>query len=487
MSQPLPPQKKGEVKQKRTGKEMGGGMRKHASRSLVLLDILLALNVGRLRADLLVVLLQSSQILAGLGELTLLHTLTDVPVNERTLAVHQIELVVNAREHLGDGRRVRDHAHSALHLGEVAAGHHGRGLVVDTALEAGGRPVNELDRALRLDRRNGRVHVLRHHVTAVHQAAGHVLAVAGIALGHHRRGLEHSVGDLRHRQLLVVRLLRRDDGRVARQHEVDAGVRHKVRLELRDVHVQRSVEAQRRRQRRHHLRDQAVQVRVRGALDVQVAAAQIVDRLVVQHRGDVRVLQQRVRGEHGVVRLDDGRRHLRRRVHGAADLGLLAVVHGQALQQQRAQARARAATDGVVHHEALQTSAVVRQLADAVQAQVDDLLADRVVATSVVVRSVLLSGDQLLRVEQLAVRARAHLVHDRRLQVEEHSAGDVLAGSRLREERVERVVLHADRLVRRHGAIGLDAVLKAEQLPARVTDLNAGLADVDADDLTHGV
>jgi hypothetical protein len=37
-----------------------------------------------------------------------------------------------------------------------------------------------------------------------------------------------------------------------------------------------------------------------------------------------------------------------------------------------------------------------------------------------------------------------------------------------------------------HLAIGLDAVLQAVQLPAGVTDLDTGLADVDADNLTHG-
>ena len=53
----------------------------------------------------------------------------------------------------------------------------------------------------------------------------------------------------------------------------------------------------------------------------------------------------------------------------------------------------------------LEASAVVCQLADPVQHQVDDLLADGVVPTSVVVRRVLLAGHQLLRVEQLAVGA----------------------------------------------------------------------------------
>eukprot|EP00754_Rhynchopus_humris_P033263 Rhum_TRINITY_DN15457_c5_g5::Rhum_TRINITY_DN15457_c5_g5_i3::g.159685::m.159685 len=326
---------------------------------LVLLDILLALDVGGLGAHLLVVLLEGRQVLTRLGELTLLHALADVPVHERTLRVHQVELVVDAREHLRDRRRVRDHAHRALHLREVATRHHRRRLVVDTALETGRGPVHELDRALRLDRGHGRVHVLGHDVTAVHQAAGHVLAVARVALGHHRGGLERGVRDLRHRQLLVVRLLRRDHRRVRRQHEVDTRVRHQVGLELRHVDVQGTVETERRRQRRDHLGDQPVQVRVRRPLDVEVPARNVVDRLVVEHAGDVRVLKERVRRQHAVVRLHDGRRHLRRGVHSKTELRLAAVVDRQTLEQQRSETGARASADGVEHEEALQTRAVV--------------------------------------------------------------------------------------------------------------------------------
>ena len=55
--------------------------------------------------------------------------------------------------------------------------------------------------------------------------------------------------------------------------------------------------------------------------------------------------------------------------------------------------------------EALQAGAVVRQLPDPVQHQVDDLLAHGVVPSRVVVRRVLLPRNQLLWVEQLAVCA----------------------------------------------------------------------------------
>merc|ERR1711959_713035 len=157
-----------------------------SSSELVAVALLLALALGGLDPHLLIVLLQGSQVLAGLRELTLLHTLADVPVNEGALGVHQIELVVNPREHLRDGSGVRDHANRTHHLRQVATRHHGRGLVVDAALEPGRGPVHELNGALRLDRGHRGIHVLRHHVAAVHHAARHVLPVPGIALHHHR-------------------------------------------------------------------------------------------------------------------------------------------------------------------------------------------------------------------------------------------------------------------------------------------------------------
>merc|ERR1711865_899259 len=103
--------------------------------------LLLAFALGGLGGDFFVVLLERSKVLAGLGELAFLHALTDVPVDEGTLGVHEAELVVDAGEDFGDGRSVGDHAHGALDAGKVATGDNGGGLVVDTALEAGGAPV----------------------------------------------------------------------------------------------------------------------------------------------------------------------------------------------------------------------------------------------------------------------------------------------------------------------------------------------------------
>merc|ERR1719311_736773 len=175
------------------------------------------------------------------------------------------------------------------------------------------------------------------------------------------------------------------------------------------------------------------------------------------------MLQERVHAEHGIVRLNARGGDLRAGPDRERDLGLLAVIDREALEEQAAETRACTATAGVEDHEALQARAVVRQLAKAVQDKVDDLLPDSVVATGEVVRGILLTGDQLLRVEQLTVRTSADLVNHRRLQVDEDTTRHVLAGTRLGEERVERIISSANGLVARHLAVRLNTVLQAEE------------------------
>ena len=126
-------------------------------------------------------------------------------------------------------------------------------------------------------------------------------------------GFETGVGDLSHRQLLVVGLLGGDDGSVGGQREVDTGVGHQVGLELGQIHVEGTVEAQGGGDGGHDLADQTVEVGVGGALDVQVTAADVVDGLVVDHEGAVGVLQGGVGGQDGVVRVYDSGGDLQRK------------------------------------------------------------------------------------------------------------------------------------------------------------------------------
>ena len=215
-------------------------------------------------------------------------------MDEGSLGVHEIEFVVESREDLSDGGRVRDHADSTEDLSEVTSWDDSGWLVVDTAFEASWAPVDELNGSLGLDGGHGSIDVLGDDITSVHERAGHVLAVSWVALSHHGSGLKDRVGDFTNSELLMVGLLGGDDWSVRRKHEVNSWVWHQVGLELVDVDVEGTIESERHSEGRDDLRDQSVQVGVGGSLDVEVSSADVVDGLIVQHDSDVSVFEEGV-------------------------------------------------------------------------------------------------------------------------------------------------------------------------------------------------
>merc|ERR1719379_68373 len=217
-------------------------------------------------------------------------------------------------------------------------------------------------------------------------------------------------------------------------------VRHQVRLELRDINIQRTIETQRCRKRRDDLAQEAVQVRVRGPLDVQIASTNIVKRFVVVHDGNVSVLQQGVNTQDCVVWLNDSSSNLRTRPDCEAQLRLLAVVHGKSLKHEATKTSASATTACIEDEEALQARTIVGKLTDAVQNQVDDFFPDGIMTTCEIVRGVLLTSDQLLWMEKLTVCARTHLVNHGRFQVDHHAPRNMLSSTRFTEKCIERII-----------------------------------------------
>jgi len=266
---------------------------------------------------------------------------------------------------------------------------------------------------------------------------------------------------------------------------VDTGVWHQVGLELSDIDVEGTVESEGGSEGGDNLGNESVQVGVGWSLDIEVAAADIVDGLVVEHDGDIGVLEEGVGGEHGVVWLNDGGGDLWGWVDGESELGLLSVVDGESLEEEGSETGAGTTTNGVEDEEALETSALIGELTDSVEAEINNLLTDGVVTTGEVVGGILLTGDELLGVEELSVGAGTDLIDDGGFEIEEDSAGNVLASTSLGEEGVESIVATTNGLVGWHLTIWLDTVLKAEELPAGVTDLDTGLTDVDGNDFSH--
>jgi len=256
-------------------------------------------------------------------------------------------------------------------------------------------------------------------------------------------------------------------------------------LEFSDIDVEGTIETEGSSQGGNNLSNQTVKVGVGGAFNVEGATADVVNGFVIEHDSDISVFQEGVSGEDGVVGFNNGSGDLGRGVDGETELGLLSVVNRETFEEEGTETGTSTTTDGVEDEEALETGTVVSELADAIEGKINNFLTNGVVTTSVVVGSIFLAGDELFGVEELAVGTGTDFINDGGFQIEEDSTGDVLASTSLGEEGVEGIISNTDGLVRGHLAVRLDAVFKAVEFPAGVTDLDTGLTDVNGDDLAH--
>jgi len=176
--------------------------------TLLVLDFFL--SVDRVSTDLFVVLLKGGKILASLRELAFFHTFSDVPVNESTLGVHEVELVVETTPGGRDGSGVGQHAQAAADLGEVTTRDIYGGLVADTEFETSRAPVDKLDSTLGLNDADGSVDVLGNNITTVKQTASHIFSLLGITLDHLITMLKARISHIRNRIGLMGRLLSRE-------------------------------------------------------------------------------------------------------------------------------------------------------------------------------------------------------------------------------------------------------------------------------------
>lgn len=177
------------------------------------------------------------------------------------------------------------------------------------------------------------------------------------------------------------------------------------------------------------MRNQAIQVGEVRPLDSEVATADVVNSLIVNHETAVGMLKCGVGSEDRVVRLNNGSCNFLRRVNAEFQLALLAVVDRETFHQECSKTRTSTTTKGVENKETLEARAVVGYASYFVENLVDQLLADSVVTSGVVVGCILLSSDHLLRVEETAVSTGADFIDNIRLEITVDCARNIFAVS----------------------------------------------------------
>jgi len=191
------------------------------------------------------------------------------------------------------------------------------------------------------------------------------------------------------------------------------------------------------------------------------------------------VLKEGVGGKDGVVWLNDGSGDLRRGIYGETKLGLLSVINGKSLEEERTKTGSGTTTNGVEYEETLKTGTVIGQLSDSVKTEINDFLTNGVMSSGEIVSGIFLSGDQLFGVEKLSVSTSSNFIDNGGFQIEEYGSGDVLTGTSFGEKGVESIITTSDGLIRGHLAIGLDTVFQTEEFPTGITDLDTSLTNMD--------
>lgn len=171
------------------------------------------------------------------------------------------------------------------------------------------------------------------------------------------------------------------------------------------------------------------------------------------------MLKERVGGKDVVIWLNDSSSDLWGRGNSERELGLTTIIDGKSLKEEGTETGTGTTTSGVEDHETLKTGTVVSKLTDAVKDKVNNLLTNGVVTTGIVVSSILLTGDDLLRVVELTVGTGTDLVTNTWLKIDKDGTRNVLTGTGLREEGVEGVITTTDGLIGWHLTVRLDTVL----------------------------
>jgi hypothetical protein len=388
--------------------------------------VVLLLSIGD--GSLLVLLVLGNQIVhvgLGLSELHLVHTLTSVPMQESLAPEHGSELVTDTLEELLDGGRVTNEGGGHLE----AAGRNG----AEGGLDVIGDPLNEVGGVLVLDVAHLVLDLLHGDLTTEVGRAGQVTTVAEVRSSHHVLGVEHLLGELGNGDGAEGVGATAGQRSETDHEEVETGEGNHVDGQLPQVRVQLTGETQAGGDTRHDGGDEVVQVTVGGVVELESPHADVVEGLVVDTEGLVRVLDKLVDGEGGVVGLDNGVGDLGGGHNGEGGHHAVGELLADLGDQERTHTGTGTTTEGVGDLETLEAVAALGLTADDVEDLVDELGTLSVVTLRPVVTSTRLAEDEVIGTEELAEGTGADSVHCTGLQVDEDGTGNELVARGLRE------------------------------------------------------